>query len=112
LSARDEGVATGRKVISSVHVSLDGLIEGPDGALDWLFPQDDDAERDIAQLLADASAILLLASSTSTASWSLPPFSSQARRCSVRALSARCSHSRPPRHTARVSALRYTPTAV
>ncbi len=40
-----------RKVIASVHTTLDGFISGPKGELDWLWPQDEEAENEISDLL-------------------------------------------------------------
>lgn len=49
-----------RKVISSVHTTLDGYIQGPRGELDWLHPLDERGEEDIAKMLEDEVDTILL----------------------------------------------------
>src|SRR6266566_9222043 len=57
--SNEKGVAV-RKLISSVHTSLDGYIEGRGGSLDWLTADMDEAAvADDAELLRSVDTILL-----------------------------------------------------
>jgi dihydrofolate reductase len=49
-----------RKLIASVHTTLDGYVSGPDGELDWLMPLDDDGEADISRMLDTEIDTILL----------------------------------------------------
>ena len=48
-----------RKVILSMQMSLDGFIEGPNGAMDWLAQDDDDGWENIFHELTSVDAFLL-----------------------------------------------------
>jgi dihydrofolate reductase len=49
-----------RKIIVSVHTTLDGYTEGANGELDWLQPLDEDGEADIASMLENEVDTILL----------------------------------------------------
>jgi len=40
-----------RKVIAALQVSQDGLIEGPNGELDWAMAEDEETWRDVFAML-------------------------------------------------------------
>ncbi len=48
-----------RELILKTDISLDGFLEGPDGAMDW-FPKDDPADwKELFRLIADVDSVLL-----------------------------------------------------
>jgi dihydrofolate reductase len=50
---------TGRKIIAALEVSVDGFIEGPNGEMDWLATEDEEAWRDIFEMLTHIDTCLL-----------------------------------------------------
>jgi dihydrofolate reductase len=48
-----------RKIIVSIHTTLDGFVAGPNGELDWLLPFNEETENDINDLLKTADTIFL-----------------------------------------------------
>jgi dihydrofolate reductase len=48
-----------RKLILSMQLSLDGYIEGPNGAMDWFATDEDDQWKDLFESLESADTLLL-----------------------------------------------------
>jgi dihydrofolate reductase len=48
-----------RKIIAALHTSVDGFIEGPSGELDWAMPEDEDAWRDLFEMLESVDTCIL-----------------------------------------------------
>ena len=49
-----------RKIIASIHSTLDGFISGLNGELDWLMPLDEKGEADITHMLEKEVDTILL----------------------------------------------------
>ena len=48
-----------RKIIAALQVSVDGFIEGPNGALDWAMAEDDEVWSDVFAMLSHTDTLIL-----------------------------------------------------
>jgi dihydrofolate reductase len=48
-----------RKIIAALQVSVDGFIEGPNGALDWAMAGDDEVWREVFAMLSHTDTLIL-----------------------------------------------------
>ena len=48
-----------RKIIASLQVSLDGFIEGPNGEMDWVMEDDEEAWNDLDEELSASDTFIL-----------------------------------------------------
>ncbi|MGB7291452.1 MAG: dihydrofolate reductase family protein [Thermodesulfobacteriota bacterium] len=48
-----------RKIIAALQMSVDGFIEGPNGELDWAMEEDEDAWKDIFEMLESVDTFIL-----------------------------------------------------
>ncbi|MGH9975874.1 MAG: dihydrofolate reductase family protein, partial [Nitrososphaeraceae archaeon] len=49
----------GRKIIAALQVSVDGFIEGPNGEVDWAMMEDEEAWKDIFEMLTHVDTFIL-----------------------------------------------------
>jgi RibD C-terminal domain len=48
-----------RKIITSLQMSIDGFIEGPNGELDWMMKEDEEVWRDMNEMLSSVDTFIL-----------------------------------------------------
>jgi dihydrofolate reductase len=48
-----------RKIIASLQISVDGFIEGPNGEMDWVMVEDEEAWREIFEMLTHIDTLIL-----------------------------------------------------
>lgn len=48
-----------RKIIASLQISVDGFIEGPNGEMDWVMVEDEEAWREIFEMLTHIDTFVL-----------------------------------------------------
>jgi dihydrofolate reductase len=48
-----------RKIIAALQVSVDGLIEGHNGEMDWAIMEDEETWRDVFEMLAHVDTFIL-----------------------------------------------------
>jgi dihydrofolate reductase len=48
-----------RKIIAALQVTVDGFIEGPNGEMDWAIEEDEEAWKDIFEMLTHVDTFIL-----------------------------------------------------
>jgi dihydrofolate reductase len=48
-----------RKIIASLQTSVDGIIEGPNGELDWAMAEDEETWRELDEILSSVDTFIL-----------------------------------------------------
>jgi dihydrofolate reductase len=48
-----------RKIIASLQVSVDGFIDGPNGEMDWVMEEDEEAWKYMFEMLSQVDTFIL-----------------------------------------------------